>query len=103
MPYQFTAAYQSPAPVFNPMPFVVESPNNVNANYKYICDIYISGVTGFTRLLINADPIAGVGAFLVNQVLRSRVTSDFETGTGTTVNPFMECENGSCYLRVEIW
>jgi hypothetical protein len=100
MPYQFTAAYQSPAPVFNPMPFVVESPNNVNANYKYICDIYISGVTGFTRLLINADPIAGVGAFLVNEVLRSRVTSDFETGTGTTVNPFMECENG--FVKYEL-
>lgn len=87
------SAGQSSAPVFNPIPFVVSSTNSASANFKFVCDVYVSGVTGFTRLLLSPNPTSGTAAFLVNEVLRSRVTSDFETATGTTVNPFMECDN----------
>lgn len=100
MSYYIESSYQSPAPVFNPMPFIVQSTNNANTNFKYICDIYVSGVASFTRLLMNANPTTGSGVFLVNQVLRSRVLSDFETGTGTTVNPFMQCAYG--FVKYEL-
>ena len=94
MAYSFVAAYQSPAPVFNPMPFVVTSTDNTQPNFKYVCDVYVSGVTGYTRLLLNSDPTTGAAAFLVNQILRSRVTSDFDVTTTTVTNPFKQCTNG---------
>jgi hypothetical protein len=51
-------------------------------------------VTGYTRLLLNSDPTTGAAAFLVNQILRSRVTSDFDVTTTTVTNPFKQCSNG---------
>ena len=56
--------------------------------------MYVSGVTGYTRLLLNSDPTTGAAAFLVNQILRSRVTSDFDVTTTTVTNPFKQCSNG---------
>ena len=76
------------------MPFVVTSTDNTQPNFKYVCDVYVSGVTGYTRLLLNSDPTTGAAAFLVNQILRSRVTSDFDVTTTTVTNPFKQCSNG---------
>ena len=51
-------------------------------------------MTGYTRLLLNSDPTTGAAAFLVNQILRSRVTSDFDVTTTTVTNPFKQCTDG---------
>jgi len=44
--------------------------------------------------LLNSDPTTGAAAFLVNQILRSRVTSDFDVTTTTVTNPFKQCTGG---------
>ena len=33
-------------PVYNPMRFVIQSSNNTSANFKYVVDLYVSGVSG---------------------------------------------------------
>lgn len=90
---------QSPAPVFNAIPFVVSSTNSGQTNFKFVCDVYVSGVTGYSRLLLNADPTTGYAAFLVNNILRSQVSSDFDYTSGVSVLPFKK--NTHSYVAYE--
>lgn len=70
-PDQFT-------PAFSPMPFVVFSTNNSSANFKYIADIYVSGVTSPTYIRVEsaAHPTSGRGFFDIGEVIRKYVTSN---------------------------
>lgn len=71
-PDQFT-------PAFSPMPFVVFSTNNSSANFKYIADIYVSGVTSpaYIRVESAAHPTSGRGFFDIGEVIRKYVGADF--------------------------
>ena len=45
-------------PVYNPMPYTCSSTNVAQDNFQYLFDLYITGVTGYHRTKIPADPNA---------------------------------------------
>ena len=57
-------------PVYNGLPFVVESSKNKRLNYKYIADIYVDGVKSAT-LKHNKDLSSGKGIFDVGRVVEN--------------------------------
>lgn len=76
--------HQSPdlyTPVNNPMRFVVASSNYSQTNYQYFADIYVSGQTGYTRILQSPDLNYNSAFFDISEVLRSSVTKDAPNNT----------------------
>ena len=57
-------------PVYNGLPFIVESNRNKRLNYKYIADIYVGGVKSAT-LKHNKDLSSGNGIFDVGRVVEN--------------------------------
>lgn len=56
----------------NPINITVASNNSGNCNFRYICDIYISGTKVFTQKLF-PDPISSYGFFQINRVLQDYI------------------------------
>lgn len=83
-------------PVYNPMRFVLSSTNTAQANFKYVADVYVSGVVGrVERLLYSADPTYGTAAVDVSRVIEYYINYRSETSTDfdSTVFGFKQCEN----------
>jgi hypothetical protein len=62
-------------PIYNPMVFVLDSTNTAQSNFKYIADIYVSGVTDYVRLTIDADPTYDQGLVDIHRIVESHVTN----------------------------
>lgn len=82
------------APAYNPIWWVVSSTNTAQANFEYICDVYITGVTfaggaSYLRLKCPADPTYGRGVFNVAPILQKQLTGDL----GDTIYGFQQCSN----------
>lgn len=82
------------APAYNPIWWVVSSTNTAQANFQYICDVYITGVTfaggaTYLRLICPADPTYGRGIFNIAPILRRQLTGDL----GDTIYGFQQCSN----------
>ncbi len=67
---------QTFSPVYNNNDWIVDSDNKANTSFRYVADIYVSGVTGFTRLKADADPSFGFGRFDVGRVIESFVNQE---------------------------
>lgn len=82
------------APAYNPIWWVVSSNNTAQANFEYICDVYITGVTfaggaSYLRMKSPADPTYGRGVFNVAPILQRQLTGDL----GDTIYGFQQCSN----------
>src|SRR3990167_5292069 len=82
------------APAYNPIWSVVSSTNTTQANFEYICDVYITGVTfaggaTYLRMKSPADPTYSRGVFDVSKILQRELTSDLRN----TIFGFQQCPN----------
>ena len=82
------------SPAYNPIWSVVSSTNTAQANFEYICDLYITGVTfaggaSYLRLKSPADPTYSRGIFNVSNILQRQLTSDI----GNSIYGFQQCSN----------
>lgn len=68
-------------PAYNEIIYVWDSTNKTQENFKYIFDIYVSGVTTPTyfRLKQSPDPVYGYAIFDAHRVLENYVGSDIST------------------------
>lgn len=62
-------------PVYNPMRFILDSTNNAQTNFKYVADIYVSGVADYVRLTINSDPNYAQGDVDIHRIVESYISS----------------------------
>lgn len=77
-------------PVYNPMRFVLSSTNAAQTNFKYVVDLYVSGVAGRVwRGLYNPDPTYATCGADVSRILESYLTYDISD----TVFGFQQCTN----------
>ena len=76
-------------PVYNEMRFVVGSTNTAQPNFRYVADIYVSGVAGYTRLTCDANVITGYGTFDISNVVQAHISHDIDH----TVYGFQRCTN----------
>ena len=81
-------------PGYNRVDWVVSSTNTAQANFEYICDVYITGETfaggaSYIRLKTPADPVYGRGVFSVAPILNKYLSADL----GNTINGFQQCSN----------
>ena len=77
-------------PAFNPVDHTVTSTNSAQANFKYVLDLYIEGVTdpAYIRTTVNADPTTGKGHFDIQNIVRNYMTFDIsKTDYGFTQAP----------------
>lgn len=85
-----TIQRQAPAHcfVYNPLWWVVSSTNTAQSNFRFVCDIYITGQTfagaSYLRLKTPVDPVNNRGVFNVNPILERYVTYDISIATGAT-------------------
>jgi len=63
------------APIYNPMRFILDSTNTTQPNFKYIADVYVSGVTDSVRLTIDADPNYAQADIDIHRIVESYVSS----------------------------
>ena len=76
--------HQSPdlyTPVNNPMRFVVASSNYTQTNFQYFADIYVSGQTGYTRILQSPDLNYNSAYFDISEIIRSSITKNVPNNT----------------------
>jgi hypothetical protein len=72
------------------MRFVLSSTNTAQDNFKYVADLYVSGVVGRVwRGLYNADPTYGTCAVDISRVLESYISYDLDD----SVYGFQQCTN----------
>jgi len=76
-------------PVYNPMRFVISSTNSGQTNFRYVVDVYTSGVSGYTRLLFPPDPTTGYAAPYIQGVIESQISYDLSD----TTYGFQQCTN----------
>lgn len=81
-------------PAYNPIDYVVTSTNTGQANFEFICDLYITGVTfaggaSYFRMKAPVDPTYGVGHFDVAPVIQRYLTGDI----GNDIYGFQQCGN----------
>src|SRR3990167_8915459 len=66
---------QSPevkSPVFNPVWYLLSSTNTAEPNFRYICDVYITGITpAYFRIKTPPDPVYSRGAFDVARIIEA--------------------------------
>jgi hypothetical protein len=62
------------APAYNPMMYVLSSTNISQANFKYVCDIYIG--SGYVRLKHDAEPTTNYGVFDIHRIVENFLTYD---------------------------
>lgn len=72
------------SPVYNNMTVTVDSTNKLSTSFRYMFDVYITGVAGFARFKIDPEPITAqeLGVFDVNRVIEAYVESYI-----LTINP----------------
>lgn len=65
------------APVYNDMAVTVTSTNRLSPSFRYIFDVYITGVASFKRFKIDPEPLSGqeLGIFDVHRVIEAYVKS----------------------------
>lgn len=65
------------APVYNDIPVVVTSLNRLSPSFRYIFDVYITGVVGFKRFKVDPEPSTAqeLGVFDVHRVIEAYVES----------------------------
>lgn len=75
-PYKFQPAY-------NPINFVVSSDKTAQDNFKYVLDIYITGVSSpaYIRVKHSADPTTGFAVFDVHREVENFLSQDISTTT----------------------
>jgi len=77
-------------PVYNPIRFVLSSTNVAQPNFKFVADLYVSGVVGRVwRGVYSADPTYATASVDISRVLESYITYDFDD----TVYGFQQCTN----------
>lgn len=71
------------APAYNEINYLVSSDKTAQANFKYVCDIYITGVSSpaYHRIKASQDPTTGYGVFDVHRILENFLTSDIDKST----------------------
>lgn len=73
------------APVYNPMFFMVNSTNTAQANFQFLCDVYITGQTfagaSYLRLKTTYDTSIGGGVFDVGRILERYLSYDIDDTT----------------------
>lgn len=67
-------------PVYNPLKHVITSNNYTQANFKYVCDLYVNGASTYTRITVPPDPVYGSGVFDPSRILENYVSQDFDSG-----------------------
>ena len=81
-------------PVYNPMAFTVTSTNTAQDNFQYIFDLYITGVSGYKRSKIPADPNASGRCYYDPQyLLKDYLTKNIDKsddGIEQNSNSFVE-------------
>ena len=77
------------APVNNQMRFVLSSTNSGQDNFRYVVDVYTSGVSGYVRHLFSPDPSTGQGYPDVSGTLKPQITFDLSSN----VYGFQLCNN----------
>lgn len=92
------------SPVSNPLDFVVTSTNTGQSNFRYVCDVYIKGVSSptFFRFFADKDPQFSSGHFDVHRVIENFVSGDIsysDYGFQTNPNSYKEyqCVFGEAY------
>lgn len=58
-------------PVYNPIEFVMDSSNVGQPQFKYIADVYVSGSSGYFRMVCDSDPSFNQGYFNIARCLES--------------------------------
>src|SRR3990172_7152164 len=80
-------------PAYNPIFSTLSSTNTGQANFQYICDLYITGKTfagaGFLRLKSPAAPLNGRGVFDVSKHIERYLSFD----VGNDINGFQRSVN----------
>lgn len=61
------------SPVYNDMTVVVTSTNRLSPSFRYIFDLYVTGVAGFTRFKVDPEPSQAYGIFDVHRALEEHV------------------------------
>ena len=71
------------APVYNPIEWVLDSDKKTEDSFKYVADVFVSGVTtpAFFRLKTQAHPTLGFGVFDVHRILENFLSSDIDKST----------------------
>lgn len=71
------------APAYNEINYLVTSDKTAQANFKYVCDIYITGIStpAYHRIKVSQDPTTGYGVFDVHRILENFLTSDIDKTT----------------------
>jgi len=88
------------APVYNNNVWSVSSDNSGNTNFRFVADIHVSGVTGFTRLKADADPDFAFGVFDVGRIIESFVNENQLFDINLTDNGFQV--NDAVRMRYDI-
>ena len=70
-------------PSTNPINITVNSNNNGNCNFRYICDVYVNNIKVFTDKLF-PDPLTGYGFFQISRVLQDYI-STYQTVNQTSI------------------
>ena len=74
-------------PGYNELIYLVNSSNKSQANFKYVCDVYVAGVK-VDRLDTPPHPSYGTGMFNPSRIIESYISKDIAmTDTGITHNP----------------
>ena len=63
-------------PITIPTEFSVSSTNVNQPNFKYICDVYVDGETGYYRMKQSPHPTNGYTVFDVGGIMKSFLSSD---------------------------
>ena len=61
------------SPVYNDMTVSVDSTNKLNTSFRYIFDLYITGVAGFTRFKVDGEPTLAYGIFDFHRAIEEHV------------------------------
>jgi len=69
------------APVYNPVEVVVDEPAlNTGADFRYIFDVYVTGVSDFIRFKVNKDPVLSYGVLDLSRVLQGFINNFLTEG-----------------------
>lgn len=83
-------------PAYNELIHLVNSSNRAQANFKYICDVYVNGSL-VTRLDTPPHPTYGTGLFNPARIIENSVNNDIDLTTyGFGINT-----NSNCYYQLK--
>jgi hypothetical protein len=90
---------ESAAPVYNPVGYSISSNNTAQTNFKYICDVYVTGATipTYVRKVQPAEPSNGYCFIDVSTICKDFITQDRSTLTKT----FNDCTNSYCIFSAK--